>query len=71
MSVEKRQQLIDAGLLDPVTGVRKQHIVTAEEAGVSEDEAANREPFIDAEGVADIVVAETVDPLSAEQNGEQ
>lgn len=62
MSAEKREYLIANGLLDPETGERPTHVVTAEEAGVSEEVAAGLADGQDATADADVVVAEQVDP---------
>jgi len=63
MSDKKHQQLLDAGLIDADGNRTPTHrVVTAEEAGVTEDEAAGHEPHADAEGVADVVAAKTEAP---------
>lgn len=62
MSTEKREYLIANGLLDPDTGERPTHVVTAEEAGVSEEVAAGLVDGQDATADAEVVVADTVDP---------
>lgn len=64
MSAEKHQQLIDAGLLNPDGSRPGPRVVTAEEAGVSEAEAAGVGG--DATAHAEPVAVEAVDPNSQE-----
>lgn len=69
MSAEKHQHLIDVGLLNPDGSRPGPHVVTAEEAGVSEEEAAGtggdatgQTESIDAIAYAEPVEAGVVDP---------